>query len=183
MKQLLKYFVFSFNFCFLVSNATAQVAYLWPCPPFDQQHPINGTFCENRPNGDGSVKIDHFHDGVDIDLAHGNNVYSVIDGTVTGIGTAAVYGINAYVRVGRYAYVHVDASPGIQVGSPVEAFTTVIGTTNSYNHIHFKDGYAGSEINPPRINGGLGPLNDPYLPSIDAINFYVNATTIPFKVN
>ena len=158
----------------------AQVSYNWPCAPFDQQHPINGTFCENRPNGSGSIKIDHFHDGVDIDLAQGNNVYSVIDGTVTGIGTADVYGINAYVRVGRYAYVHVNASPGIQVGSVVKAYDTVIGTTNSWNHIHFKDGNPGAEINPLRNDSGLNPLNDPYPPAIDAVNFYINGTTTPF---
>jgi hypothetical protein len=25
--------------------------YNWPCSPFDQQHFVNGTFCENRPDG------------------------------------------------------------------------------------------------------------------------------------
>ncbi len=163
---------------FILSPLAAQVSYNWPCAPFDQQHPINGTFCENRPSG--SISIHHFHDGVDIDLAQGNNVYSVIDGTVTGIGTAAVYGINAYVRVGRYAYVHVNASPGIQVGSVVKAYETVIGTTNSWNHIHLKDGNPGSEINPLRKDSGLSPMNDPYFPAIDAVNFYINGTTTRF---
>ena len=166
---------------YLTATSQAQTTYNWPCPPFNQQHNINGTFCENRP--DGSIDIDHFHDGVDIDLAGGNNVYSVISGTVTGIGTAAQYGINAYVRVGRYAYVHVDAVPGIQVGSQVTAFQTVIGKTNSYNHIHFKDGNPGSEINPLRSSGGFTPFEDPFNPTIHSVQFYVNSSTAQFSQN
>ncbi len=168
-------------FLFICYNRPyAQISYNWPCQPFDQPHPINGTFCENRPNGSGTIKIDHFHDGVDIDLDEGNNVYSVIDGMVTGIGTVEENGINAWVRVGRYAYVHVIASPGLNVGDAVKAFETVIGKTNSYNHIHFKDGYPGQEINALRKEGGLTPFSDPFLPAIDAVNFYSNGTTKHF---
>ncbi len=96
------------------------------------------------------------------------------------MGQQTVYGINAYVRVGRYAYVHVDASPGIQVESVVKAYETVIGKTNSWNHIHFKDGNPGQEINALRNSGGFSPFNDPYPPAIDAVNFYVNGSTTPF---
>jgi len=166
---------------FICSNRLcAQISYNWPCQPFEQQHPINGTFCENRPDGSGTIKIDHFHDGVDIDLDEGNNVYSVIDGRVTGIGTVEENGINAWVRVGLYAYVHVIASPGLRIGDPVKAFDTVIGKTNSWNHIHFKDGYPGQEINALRKDGGLSPFTDSYLPAIDAVNFYSNGTTKSF---
>ena len=173
-----KYLILPYIFFFLYTTVSGQVSYHWPCQPFDQQHFINGTFCENRNNG--SINIDHFHDGVDINLAQGNNVYSVIDGNVTGIGSAADYGINSYVRVGRYAYVHINASPGIQVGSVVKAFETVIGTTNSYNHIHFKDGNPGLEINPLRKSGGLDPFDDPYPPTIESVNLYINGTTTRF---
>ena len=44
-------------------------SYNWPCQPFDQQHWINGTFCECRSGSSGD--IDHFHDGVDIHLSEG----------------------------------------------------------------------------------------------------------------
>ncbi len=165
----------------MAGQILAQTNYNWPLQPFNEQHWINGTFCENRP--DGTVDIDHFHDGVDIHLPQYGNVYAVVSGTVTAIGTAAQYGINAYVRVGRYAYVHVDAVPGLQVGDAVTAFQTVIGKTNSWNHIHFKDGYAGSEINGLRSDGGLSPFEDPYLPTIESVQFYVNATTIGFSGN
>ena len=160
------------------TNLIAQTEYQWPCTPFDQQHFINGGFCENRP--DGAISIDHFHDGIDIHLLQGNNVYSVISGTVTSLSRV---GINAYVRVGRYAYVHVDPSPNIQVGSIVVAYQTVLGTTNSWNHIHFKDGYSGSEINALRADGGLIPMVDNYKPAVDGIEYYINGTLTRFANN
>ncbi len=166
--------------CFTAPPSIAQT-YQWPCPPFDQQHWINGTFCENRPSGD--IDRHHFHDGVDIHLPQGNNVYSVINGTVDGIGTADDYGINAYIRVGRYAYVHVDPNPNLEIGDPVVAFETILGTTNSWNHIHFKDGWPGSEINALRPGAGLSPFSDPHLPSIDYVDFYINNSQIKFSNN
>ena len=169
----------SFMLLFLIHFSLSQ-SYNWPCTPFDQQHNINGTFCENRPSG--SIQRHHFHDGVDIDLAQGNSVYSVINGTVD-IGTAAQYGINAYVRVGRYAYVHVDAHPALDVGDPVTAFETVIGATNSWNHIHFKDGYPGGERNALRIDGGFSPFEDPYPPYIPYVQFYENSSKQLFSDN
>ncbi len=165
----------------MLNTPNAQTFYNWPCAPFDQQHYINGTFCENRPSG--SISIHHFHDGLDIHLPQGNNVYSVINGSITSLGYEATYGINAYVRVGRYAYVHVDPSPAVQVGSSVTAFQTVVGNTNSWNHIHFKDGYVNSEINGLRANGGLSPMDDSYPPYIDEVNYYINGTTTRFANN
>ena len=74
-KILSSIFVFA-----VIKILPAQSFYNWPCAPFDQQHFINGTFCENRPSG--SINIHHFHDGVDINLPQGNNVYSVINGSI-----------------------------------------------------------------------------------------------------
>ena len=45
----------------IVTSVFSQ-SYNWPCQPFDQQHWINGTFCECRAGSAGN--IDHFHDGV-----------------------------------------------------------------------------------------------------------------------
>ncbi len=166
------------NLIFMFMVLSMAFSYNWPCTPFSQQHPINGTFCECRSGSDGDR--DHFHDGVDIDLAQGHPVYSVINGTVTSFSTSAQSGINAYIRVGRYAYVHVDPNPTLSVGSNVVAFETVVGWTNSWNHIHFKDGYPGSEINAIRLNGGLDPLEDPYDPTVHDIKFYVDGTETEF---
>jgi hypothetical protein len=152
--------------------------YSWPCPPFNGQHWINGTFCENRTSG--SIARHHFHDGVDIHLPQGNEVFAVVDGIVDGIGTAEDYGINSYVRVGRYAYVHIDPNPNLEIGQSVNAFETILGTTNSWNHLHFKDGWPGSEINPLRPDGGLDPFFDAFPPVINSTDFYVNGTTTRF---
>jgi hypothetical protein len=107
----------------------------------------------------------------------------VISGTVTSLATRDQSGINAYVRICDYAYVHVDPAPGITVGTEVTAFETIIGTTNSWNHIHFKDGVPGSEINALREGGGLSPFSDTFDPAIDYIEFYANGTTTQFQNN
>ncbi|MBL7013011.1 MAG: T9SS type A sorting domain-containing protein [Candidatus Marinimicrobia bacterium] len=156
-------------------------SYNWPCAPFNQQHNINATFCECRSGSSGD--IDHFHDAVDIHLSEGGAVYSVIDGTVESIGTEANYGINAWVRIGRYAYVHVDANPNLNVGDQVVAFETIIGWTNAWNHIHFKDGWPGSEINAIRTTGGLSPLVDEFTPTVHNIHFYIDGTQTEFQNN
>lgn len=155
--------------------------YNWPCQPFDQQHWINGTFCECRSGSSGD--IDHFHDGIDIHLPEGNAVYSVIDAAITSIGTPSQYGINSWVRAGRYAYVHVNPNTALSVGDSVQAFETILGWTNSWNHIHFKDGYPGSEINAIRLSGGISPLNDTFNPNANWIRFYQNNTNTQFYDN
>ena len=155
--------------------------YNWPCQPFNQQHNINATFCECRSGSSGD--IDHFHDAVDIHLSEGGAVYSVIDGTVESIGTETNYGINAWIRIGRYAYVHVDANPNLNVGDQVVAFETIIGWTNAWNHIHFKDGWPGSEINAIRTTGGLSPLVDEFTPTVHDIHFYIDGTQTEFQNN
>ena len=67
----------------------SQTVYNWPCDPFNQQHYINGTFCENRPSGD--IARHHFHDGIDIHLPQGSNVYSVINGSITSFSTISFF--------------------------------------------------------------------------------------------
>ncbi|NQV38489.1 MAG: T9SS type A sorting domain-containing protein [Candidatus Marinimicrobia bacterium] len=167
--------------CFLFSQFGNAQSYNWPCEPFTQQHWVNGTFCECRSGTSGDR--DHFHDGIDIHLPQGEPVYSVINGTVSGFATAAQSGINSWIRAGRYAYVHVDPNPALSVGSQVIAFQTILGWTNSWNHIHFKDGYPGSETNSIRADGGLDPLVDTWKPTILDAKFYINGTNTQFQNN
>lgn len=156
-------------------------AYNWPCQPFDQQHWINGTFCECRSGSSGD--IDHFHDGIDIHLPQGTAVYSVIDEVITSIGTPGQYGINSWVRAGRYAYVHVVPNSALTVGDSVKALITILGWTNSWNHIHFKDGYPGYERNAIRTDGGISPLVDTHNPKSNWVKFYPNNSTVQFSNN
>jgi len=156
-------------------------SYNWPCEPFNQQHWINGTFCECRSGSSGD--IDHFHDGIDIHLPEGNAVYSVVDEIITSIGTPSQYGINSWIRAGQYAYVHVIPNTALSVGDSVEAFLTILGWTNTWNHIHFKDGYPGSERNAIRVNGGISPLVDIHDPHVNWVKFYPNNSTVQFSNN
>ena len=168
-------------FIFCISGLILSQTYNWPCEPFNQQHWINGTFCECRSGSSGD--IDHFHDGIDIHLSEGNPVYSVINEVITSIGTSSQYGINSWVRAGRYAYVHVIPNNSLSVGDSVEAYVTVLGWTNSWNHIHFKDGYPGSERNAIRSTGGISPLIDDDNPHLDWVRFYQNNSNVYFSNN
>jgi len=146
------------------------LSYPWPLASQNVQHKVSGTFCECRGNRD------HFHDGIDIPLVQGKYVLSVDSGFVL---SSQLGGDNAYIRVGRYAYVHVIPNPALGVGDWVEIGDTV-GVTNWLNHIHFKDGGGASytiEINALR-NGGIFPFIDTKKPTIATVNFYVNGTNI-----
>jgi hypothetical protein len=139
------------------------------------QHNVSATFGECRQDRD------HFHDGTDIPLGLGGAVLAVDDGTVLTIDPS---GSNAYIRVGRYCYLHVDPHPDLNVGDQVQQ-GDLVGTTNNQNHIHFKDGGGGSgtaEINALRP-GGLEPFVDDYKPRVKAIWFYENGTANRFPTS
>jgi|LWDU01.1.fsa_nt_gi hypothetical protein len=173
--------LFQATFGIILLFPALSFCYNWPCEPFNEAHWINGTFCECRSGSSGD--IDHFHDGVDIHLPEGSAVYSVINGTVTSYSTAQQSGINSYVRVGRYAYVHINPNPAMNVGDNITAYETILGWTNSWNHIHFKDGYPGEEINAIRLNGGLNPLVDNYNPQTHWVKFYEDNSASQFVNN
>ncbi len=175
-RKLMILFTF-FSSLMVLDGGFAQNTYNWPLKPFQQQHFINGTFCENRPSG-GELRH-HFHNGIDIPLSQGGEVYSVSTGVITTIDPT---GTNSYIRIGRFAYVHVDPNPALQVGDQVLAYNTVIGTTNSQNHIHFIDGYYNNETN-PLLPNRIDPFTDTYNPVIFSIRFYQNQTSVQFSDN
>ncbi len=151
--------------------------YPWPVTPMHQSHELTGTFCEFRDTGDS----DHFHNGVDVPKPDGSPVYAIANGTVTQIIRG---GSNAYVRVGRYCYLHINPSPYLNVGDQVTKEQTVLGTILAgQGHIHFIDGYYNSEINAIREGGGLTPYDDPWPPKITSVNFYQNGTDNIFPGN
>ncbi|KAA3615325.1 MAG: hypothetical protein DWQ05_14790 [Calditrichaeota bacterium] len=160
---------------FGANSSFAQTSYPWPVTPFDASHEISGTFCEYRDTGDA----DHFHNGVDIPKVDGSPVYPVNDAVISSLERN---GSNAYVRAGRYAYVHISPSPSLAIGDSVFASTTVLGTILSGSgHLHLNDGYYNSETNALRSGGGLTPFDDPWPPIISDIRFFLldTKTTLP----
>lgn len=150
----------------LINGSLLHAQYPWPVEPKNQSQQLTGTFCEFRDTGSS----DHFHNGVDIPKADGSPVFPVESGAVTSIQRT---GSDAYVRVGRFAYVHINPSPSLDVGDQVVAQQTVLGTILSgQGHVHFTDGYYDSEINAIRNGGGLTPYDDPWKPIIRYVRFY-----------
>jgi len=144
----------------------------WPLAPMNEQHRISATFDECREDRD------HFHSGTDLPLAEGGAVLSIEAGQVTGFDPV---GINAWIRVGRYAYVHVTPNPALNVGDYV-AQGAVVGWTNDQNHIHLNDGGGSSGYayaNSLR-EGGITPFSDPYHPRSPVITFRMDGTDTRF---
>jgi len=169
MRLIFKIF---FVLTLLLSNTFA--GYKWPLKPFDQQHNISGTFCENRPSGD--VMIDHFHNAIDIPLGEGGEVYAIEAGYVVSIVRT---GYSAYIRVGRYNYLHVTPLITLDVNDYVEE-SQLVGHTNYTNHIHLIDGNYPDYINPLRVDG-ITPFIDPHLPYVNWVKFYKDKTTTEFR--
>ncbi len=158
---------------FLTLLSSVAAAYQWPLKPFDQQHNVSATFCENRPSGD--VKIHHFHNAIDIPLAEGGEVFAIESGYVEGVVRT---GYSSYIRVGRYNYLHVTPLATLDLNDYVQK-GQLVGHTNYPNHIHLIDGYYPDYINPLR-KGGIAPFEDEYLPTVSYVKFYVDGTTTEF---
>lgn len=151
--------------------------YSWPVTPLHQSQELTGTFCEYRDTSPAG----HYHNGVDIPKADGSPVYAVANGVIERI---VGEGSNAYVRVGRFAYVHIRPNPGLREGDYVVAEQTVLGTILSgQGHVHFIDGYYNSEINPIRPGGGLTPYDDPWPPKITSVRFFQDNSELEFQNN
>ncbi|KAA3653288.1 MAG: hypothetical protein DWQ10_18480 [Calditrichaeota bacterium] len=145
----------------------AQSTYPWPVTPLNESQEISGTFCEYRD----TAPSPHFHNGVDIPKTDGSPVYAVSDAVITAIDPN---GSSAYVRAGRFAYVHIAPSPALEVGDSVYAETTVLGTIlPGLGHVHLNDGYPGAYINAIRPGGGLTPFIDPWPPILSNVRFYL----------
>ena len=127
------------NLCFASSLLLLPIValcqtYPWPVTPLNQSQEISGTFCEYRDTG----SRDHFHNGVDIPKIDGSPVYAVDDAIVTVVERN---GANAYVRAGRYAYVHIKPAPALAPGDSVFTSKTIIGTRRGgAGHVNWNDG-------------------------------------------
>ena len=176
MNRIILIFRFTVLILFLVGFISEILAqYPWPVTPINQTHDLTGTFCEFRDTGSS----DHFHNGVDIPKADGSPVYPVEDGAITYIEAE---GSNAYVRVGRFCYLHIRPNPSLSEGDYVVKSQTVLGTIISgMGHIHFIDGKYDSEINAVRKGGGLTPYQDIWAPKITFVKFFQDRTDNEFS--
>lgn len=161
------------------------IKYQWPVTPFNSNHSLSATFCEFR----NTLSSDHFHNAVDIPKADGEPVYPSLDGIVYYIDNAS--GSNSYVRIRslvnglwkHLTYLHITPSPNLSVGQEVKKGTTIIGTIYpGQGHVHLIERQlvssasgSGTAMNNIRIDGGLIPYSDTYLPVIDA-------STLGFKI-
>ena len=151
------------------------VNFQWPLASVDVQHRISATFDECREDRD------HFHNGTDIPLTWGGAVLASEGGTVTGMERS---GGNAYIRVGRFAYVHVDPHPALSVGATVVT-GAVVGWTNDQGHIHLNDGGGSSNYSYGNaiLPGHLEPFQDSYKPRSPLISFHPDGSTQRFTGN
>lgn len=159
----------------LICTQVFAQSYPWPMAPMNEQHRISATFDECR--GDR----DHFHNGTDIPLSPGGNVLNIeADQVLTIYHT----GSNAYIRVGRFAYIHVDPDPALEVGDQM-ALGELVGHTNSQAHVHLKEGGGGSGspvLNSLRDNA-LTPFEDTYGQHVYSIDFYLDGPGAHFSGN
>ncbi len=162
----------------LIFTRLLSAGYQWPIKPFNEQHFVSATFCENRPSSDGTNQIDHFHNAIDIPLSSGGDVYAIEAGSVVSITRE---GYSAWIRVGRYNYLHVTPLAELDVNDYVQK-GQLVGHTNYANHVHLIDGYYPDYINPLRPEG-IAPFEDSYLPTVASVKFYIDGTTTAFPGN
>lgn len=147
----------------------AMTPLLWPLAPMEGPFEVAGTSGEVR----GVEGAERFHAGIDVRANEGTPVSAVRDGSVASAIAASGFGtLTESVRIGPVAYVHIrvgrtksgepfpddrfapvyDAAHTL-VGMRVKRgarFTAgeVIGSVNSFNHVHVNVGWPGEELNP-----------------------------------
>lgn len=161
-------------------NAAGSHAYGWPVKPFDQPHPVRGSFGDPRTifagpptqrtllSGDGQFS---FHTGVDISAPDGTAVYPVESGTVSATNPEWVY----VDCGGGVAFKYWHVRPAVSAGQHVEVDATVLGRIiRGTNHVHLTELSNGSEVN-PLAPGHLGPYTDSTTPTVSSIEFRTSA--------
>jgi hypothetical protein len=155
-------------------------SYGWPVKPFDQPHPIRGTFGEPRTtfwgppllatllHGAGSFS---YHTGIDIAVPDGTPVYPVKSGVVWLPSTRTVT-----VNSGRgvmFQYWHIV--PTVKNGQSVTAYQTMLGRVRrGYGHVHLSQFQDRVLLN-PLLPGRIGPYADTTRPRVGTITFSTTA--------
>ena len=163
-----------------LAQASAAHAYSWPIKPFGRQHPIRGNFGDPRTIFSYSLSSAalfgpgdfSFHNGVDIAVPDGTEVYPVVSGRVRAVFSDIV---SVGTRDGRtFRYEHVV--PVVERGERVVARETVVGYVRSgYGHVHFTEIDGMRVVNPlePRH---LTPYTDHIAPQISDVELRAGTT-------
>jgi murein DD-endopeptidase MepM/ murein hydrolase activator NlpD len=158
-------------------SGTAQAgSYGWPVKPFDQQHPVRGSFGDPRSIFRGAPTLRglmhsscacSYHQGIDISAPDGTAVYPVRDGVVR-IVTPDWVEVDSPNGV-AFQYWHIR--PNVRVGDGVEAERGVLGSIlKGSKHVHLTELKDGKPVN-PLAPGHIGPYADTTVPTVGAIAF------------
>jgi murein DD-endopeptidase MepM/ murein hydrolase activator NlpD len=158
------------------AKQTSSGGYGWPVKPFDQQHPVRGSFGDPRtvfrgvPTVRGLLTSDgafSYHQGIDVSAPDGTSVYPVRSGVVrivtpdwvevdSGNGSAFQYWhIKSVVRVGDHVQAEEDALGHIMRAS---------------QHVHLTELKDGKAVN-PLTPGHIAPYTDTTTPRVTEITF------------
>jgi murein DD-endopeptidase MepM/ murein hydrolase activator NlpD len=140
-------------------------AYGWPVKPFDQMHPIRGTFDDPRFHVAPDLTWKgNFHFGVDISAPDGTAVYAVEPGVIVrGPDSVEVRRPNRRV----FGYWHVR--PVVKTGAHVRLHQLLGYILPGWGHVHFAESVAGRYRDPLR-HGALSPFRDLNAPVVSAIS-------------
>jgi hypothetical protein len=154
----------------------ADGAYGWPVKPFDQPHPVRGSFGDPRTlfhspptmrglmSGHGSFS---FHQGVDISAPNGAPVYPVLDGVVSHVAREWVRVDSGGGRAFEYWHVHAAVASGQRVTAGESVLGHIIKPAG---HVHLTELLAGRPTN-PLAPGHLTPYRDDTTPRVTGIAF------------
>jgi murein DD-endopeptidase MepM/ murein hydrolase activator NlpD len=157
-------------------TARASASYGWPVKPFDQQHPVRGSFGDPRSIFRGTPTVRglmhsqcacSYHQGIDVAAPDGTAVYPVRDGVVRTV-TPDWVEVDSPGGVG-FQYWHIG--PSVHVGDRVQAEQSVLGhILKGSKHVHLTELSDGKAVN-PLAPGHIGPYVDATTPTVRDISF------------
>jgi hypothetical protein len=156
------------------------LAYGWPVKPFDEPHPLRGSFGDPRTVFAGSPTLAGletspcactFHEGVDISAPDGTAVYPVLSGVVRTVITLKGHEMVS-VESGSTAFEYWHIAAGVRPGEQVTVGSTILGRIlHEAGHVHLTEIDNGVIVNPLEP-GHLTPYRDTTVPAVGAISFH-----------